>query len=56
MKTITIVSELNGDMQAWTFDIKEADLIELMEKYNGRGSSILGSAEDIADEITEMYK
>ena len=55
-KTITIVSEIDGDIQAWTFDIKEADLIELMEKYDGRGSSILGSAEDIADEITEMYK
>ena len=56
MKTITIVSELNGAVQSWTFDIKEADLIELIEKYDGSGCSILGNAEDIADEIIDIYK
>lgn len=55
-KTITIVSEIDGDMQAWTFDIKEADLFGLMEKYDGRGVSIRGDIQDINDEITEIYK
>lgn len=55
-KTITIVSEIDGDVQAWTFDIKEADLIELMEKYDGRGCSIRGDVQDITDEISDIYK
>jgi hypothetical protein len=55
LKTITIVSEINGGVQAWTFDIKEADLIELMEKYDGRGSSICGDVQDITEEIKEIY-
>ena len=55
-KTITIVSEIDGDLQAWTFDIKVADLIELMEKYDGRGCSICGDIQDITEEISEIYK
>lgn len=55
-KTITIVSEIDGDIQAWTFDIKEADLFELMEKYDGRGTSIRGDIQDVAGEITDIYK
>lgn len=55
-KTITIVSEIDGDLQAWTFDIKAADLFELMEKYDGRGVSICGDVQDIQNEITEIYK
>ena len=55
-KTITIVSEIDGDMQAWTFDIKSADLFELMEKYDGRGVSTRGDVQDIADEISEIYE
>jgi len=54
-KTITIISEIDGDMQAWTFDIKEADLSELMEKYDGRGCSVLGDASDICGEILDIY-
>ena len=55
-KTITIVSGIEGDMQAWTFDIKAADLFELMEKYDGRGCSIRGDIQDITEEINEVYK
>ena len=55
-KTITIVSEIDGDMQAWTFDIQEADLFELMKKYDGRGVSTRGDVQDITDEITEIYE
>ena len=55
-KTITIVSEIDGDLQAWTFDIKEADLSGLMEKYDGRGASICGDIQDITEEITKLSK
>ena len=55
-KTITIVSELGEDVQAWTFQIEEKDLVQLMLKYENDGCSILGDAEDIAEEIKETYK
>lgn len=55
-ETITIVSEIGGDLQAWTFDIAEADLFALMEKYDGKGSSILSAADGIAEEIKDIYK
>lgn len=53
---ISIVSELNRDLQLWTFDIEENDLIELMQKYDGRGASVLDDAEGIAEEIKTLYK
>lgn len=52
---ITIVSELGNGVQVWTFDVETADLNALMEKYDGKGTSILGSVEDITDEIKEIY-
>lgn len=55
-KTITIVSELGNDLQAWTFDIKETDLVQLMLKYDGQGGSVLSDAEEIAEEIKNIYK
>jgi hypothetical protein len=55
-QTITIISELGNDLQAWTFNISEADFIALMEKYDGKGSSILSDAEGIAEEIKDTYK
>ena len=55
-KTITIVSEINGDLQAWTCDIKETDFFELMKKYDGRGGSVCGNVQDITDEIKDIYK
>ena len=54
-QTITIVSELGNGVQAWTFDISEADLNKLMEKYDGKGSSVVGASYEIADEIAETY-
>ena len=53
---ITIISKLNGGVQAWTFDISESDLNELMTKYDGRGFSVLSDAEDIGEEIKALYK
>lgn len=53
---ISIVSELNNDLQLWTFNISENDLIELMQKYDGRGASVLDDAEGIADEIKKIYR
>ena len=55
-KTITRVSELGNDLQAWTFDIKETDLVQLMLKYEAKGSSVLSDAEGIAEEIKDTYK
>ena len=56
MHEITIISKLGQDLQAWTFAIEEADLINLMEKYGARGTSLLSDAEGIAAEIIDMYK
>ena len=55
-KTITIVSKLGNDLQAWTFDIKETDLVQIMLKYDGKGTSILGDVQDMAAEIIDIYK
>ncbi len=55
-KTITIVSELGDGMQAWTFEIKETDLVQIMLKYDGQGTSILGDVLDVAGEIIHIYK
>ena len=56
MHEITVISKLENDLQAWTFNISEADLVALMEKYDGKGTSVLSDAEGIADEIKELYK
>ena len=53
---ISIISELNRDLQLWTFDISESDLIELMQKYDGRGVSVVDDAEGIAEEIKTLYR
>lgn len=55
-KLITIVSKNDGDLQAWTFDIKEADLIDLMKKYDCHGVSVCGDVQDIQKEIEDIYK
>ena len=55
-KTITIVSEMGGDLQAWTFDIKETDLVQLMLKYDCHGASVCGDVQDIQKEIEDIYK
>lgn len=56
MQEITVISKLGNDLQAWTFNISEADLIALMEKYEGRGTSVLSDADGIAEEIKDIYK
>ena len=56
MRTITIVSELDDNLQAWSFQIEEKDLVQLMQKYEDKGSSILGDVQDITDEIIDIYK
>jgi hypothetical protein len=52
---ITIVSRLGDELQAWTFDIDERDLNNLMLKYDCCGVSVLGDADDIGGEIKEIY-
>ena len=53
---ITLISKLSGSVQAWTFDIEENDLNELMKKYEGRGVSVLSDADDIGEEIKTLYR
>ena len=54
--TITIISKLDNAAQAWTFDIKLEDLQALMEKYDGRGESVLMDADDLPEDIKNYYK
>lgn len=54
--TITIISKLDNAAQAWTFDIKSEDLQSLMEKYDGRGESVLLDADELPDDIKNYYK
>ena len=54
-ETITIVSAIEDDTQAWTFQISAADLEALIEKYGSEGWSVRGSAADIAQEIVNAY-
>ena len=53
---ITITSRLGEDVQLWTFDIKEEDLIKLSEKYGACGESVLIDAEELPHDIKEYYK
>lgn len=53
---ITITSKLNEDVQLWTFDIEEKDLIEICEKYGARGESVLIDADELPEDIKEYYK
>lgn len=55
-ETITIISEIENDVQAWTFAIEEADLLALVEKYGARGCNVRTSAEDIGDTIQNIYR
>ena len=53
---ITITSKLNEDVQLWTFDIEETDLIALMEKYGHTGEGVLVDADELPEDIKEYYK
>ena len=53
---ISIISPIDGDMQAWTFYIEEKDLVAIMDKYGTQGTSTRGNANEIANEIAEIWK
>ena len=53
---ITITNKLGADVQLWTFNIEEEDLIKLSEKYGARGESLLIDADDLPNDIKEYYK
>lgn len=53
---ITIIGRLDEAAQAWTFDIDEKDLVEIMEKYGHRGESVLIDTDELPDDIREYYK
>lgn len=56
-REITIIFELEPKaVQAWTFNIEEKDLEKLARKYGATGSSLLGDAETIGEEIKETWK
>ena len=53
---ISIISEIDGDKQVWTFNIKEEDLVAIMDKYGAYGVSVRGNTDDIASEISDIWK
>lgn len=53
---ISIISEIDGDRQIWTFYIEESDLIAIMEKYEACGFSTRGNVMDIMEEVSEVWK
>ena len=53
---ITITNKFGEDVQLWTFDIKEEDLIKLSEKYGSCGESVLIDADNLPEDIKEYYK
>ena len=53
---ITITNKLGEDVQLWTFDIKEEDLIPIFEKYSTSGESVLIDADDLPNDIRDYYK
>lgn len=52
-ETITIISQIENDLQAWTFQIEESDFLALVEKYGADGCSVRGSTNDIKEEILQ---
>ena len=53
---ISIISEIDGDVQIWTFDIEEKDLVSIMDKYGAHGSSLRGDIKDILTEAGGIWK
>lgn len=54
--TITIINKLNDDVQLWTFDSEESDILALMEKYGHTGEGVLIDADDLPEDIKHYYK
>ncbi len=53
---ITITNKLGEDVQLWTFNIDESDLIALMEKYGHTGEGVLVDADELPEDIKHYYK
>ena len=53
---ISIISEIDGDRQIWTFHIEESDLIAIMDKYGAHGFSTRGNVGDIVEEVAQIWK
>jgi hypothetical protein len=53
---ITILSKLNDDVQAWTFDIRESDLMVLMQKYGHTGEGVLLDADELPIDLQPYYE
>ena len=53
---ITIISEFEDSLQVWTLNLSEEEMADFCEKYGHRGSSVLTSPEDLADELKDIYK
>ena len=54
-QVITVISQMDGDLQAWTFQIDEQDLSDMVGKYSDSGCSVRGDAESIASEVLDIY-
>lgn len=53
---ITITSKLNNDVQLWTFDIDESDLVKLLDKYSTYGEAVLIDADELPTDIKQYYE
>lgn len=53
---ISIISEIDGDRQMWTFCIEEADLVSIMDKYGHEGESVRGDTNDIIAEVSAVWQ
>ncbi len=53
---ITIISEFEESLQVWTLNLTEEEMSDFCEKYGHRGSSVLVSPDELADELHDTYK
>lgn len=53
---ISIISGIDDDVQIWTFDIEEADLVAIMDKYGACGCSLRGDVIDITTEAATIWQ
>lgn len=53
---ISIISEIDGDRQIWTFQIEESDLVAIMDKYGTCGFSVRGDVSDILAEVADVWQ
>lgn len=53
---ITIISPLGEELQVWTLCMTEREFAETFEKFSHRGCSVLVNADEVAEEINDIYK